>query len=165
MPRFTLILVFVCTLALAACAPAGRQVDSPSFHATDLKGDPRIIFTASADLLLIDITSPTGIGSARIEKTAGQWPPKIVMRLRLKGLESFKFTYGDQTIALEVSSQNDKVVRESLLKNGQQTTLTAGDPYWMNVTPGNDYFDVEAPLDFFKSGATQFTMEWIDFYR
>ena len=81
-------------LSLTACAPATAPDESAAYQAVPLKGDPVITFSTTGGTLLIDITSPTGIGSARIEKTAGQWPPKIVMRLHVKGLESFKFRYG-----------------------------------------------------------------------
>ncbi len=81
------------------------------YRAVPLKGDPRITFSATNDTLLIDITSPTGIGSAAIEKTAGQWPGQIVMRLHVKGLENFKFKYGDTSIDLAVSSQSDQAVQ------------------------------------------------------
>ncbi|NTU63893.1 MAG: hypothetical protein HGB05_10960, partial [Chloroflexi bacterium] len=126
---------------------------------------PRITFNTTSDLLLIDITSPTGIGSATIEKTAGQWPPRVVMRLRVKGLESFKFRYGDTIIDVSVSSHGDNAVRETYEQPGKMGAAVSGSPYWMAVTPGEGYFDLEAPADFLKSGESQFTIEWIDFYR
>jgi len=155
----------VALLSLAACAPSARQVEGPTFRYTPLKGDPQIVFTTSNELLLIDITSPTGIGGATIDKTAGQWPPKIILRLHLKGLEDFKFKYGAKTVEASVSSQNNKVVREELVQDGQVTSLNAGDVYWMNVTSNPGYFDIEAPADFLTSGENTFTIEWIDFYR
>jgi len=155
----------VTLLSLTACAASTRQIDQLTFRYTPLKGDPQIVFTTSNDLLLIDITSPTGIGSATIEKAAGHWPPKIVMRLHLKGLESFKFTYGAKTVNVSVSSQNSQLLREELVQAGQTFSLSAGDAYWMAVTTNSGYFDIEAPADFFKSGEDKFTIEWIDFYR
>jgi hypothetical protein len=152
-------------LSLGACAASTRQVDRPTFRYTPLKGDPQIIFTISNEMLLIDITSPTGIGGATIDKTSGQWPPKIVMRLHLKGLEDFKFKYGAKTVAVSVPGQSNKVVREELVQDGQVTSLSAGDAYWMSVTANPDDFDIEAPADFLTSGENTFTIEWIDFYR
>jgi hypothetical protein len=148
-------------LSLAACAVPTRQIARPTFHYTPLKGDPKIVFMTSSELLLIDITSPTGIGSAAIEKAFGQWPPKIVMRLHVSGLESFKFKYGAKTVEVSVSAQT----REVLVQEGQISTVGPGDAYWMNVTRNPGYFDIEAPADFMKSGENKFTSEWIDFYR
>ena len=100
----------IALLSFAACAASARQIDRPTFRYTPLKGDPKIVFTTSNELLLIDITSPTGIGSAAIEKAFGQWPPKIVMRLHVSGLESFKFKYGAKTVEVSVSAQTREVL-------------------------------------------------------
>jgi len=151
----------VALLSLAACAAPTRQIDRPTFHYTPLKGDPKIVFTTSTESLLIDIASPTGIGSALIEKASGQWPPKVVLRLHVRGLESFKFKYGAKTVEVSVSAQT----REVLVQEGQITTLGPSDAYWMNVTRNPGYFDIEAPADFMKTGENKFTIEWIDFYR
>lgn len=159
-------LIALLLLGLTGCAVPQRQSAGLTLQATGLKGEPVIVFTPSNALLLIDITSPTGIGSARIEKTAGAWPPQITLRLQLKGLESLKFTYADRTVALEVSSSGAGEVRESVTIGAEAATpLTADSPYWMQVTPSSGYFDVAVPPDFFTRGVDQFVAEWIDFYR
>jgi hypothetical protein len=152
-------------LGLAACAPSSTSIDRASYKAVPLKGDPVITFSTTNDMLLIDITSPTGIGGAAIEKTSGQWPGKIIMHLQVTGLERFKFRYADILIEVAVSSHGDQTVNETYQRAGQTSTVRAGDPYWIAVTPGPDYFDLEAPADFLKSGENRFTIEWIDFYR
>jgi hypothetical protein len=167
MMRHTVLLVLSCfaVLSLAACAPPSTSNAGATYQAVPLKGDPRVAFNAMTNTLTVDITSPTGIGSTRIEKTTGQWPPKIVMRLHVKGLESFKFRYADTIIDVNVSSHGDQTVTETYQQGGQTSTLSAGDPYWIAVTRGPDYFDLEAPANFFKGGENKFTIEWIDFYR
>jgi hypothetical protein len=160
-----LILSAVILLLLAACAPSSASPERATYQAMPLTGDPRITFSTANDSLLIDIISPSGIGSAAIEKTAGQWPPTIVMRLHVKGLENFKFRYADTTIEVSVSSHGDNAVHEVYEQPGKMGAVTSGTPYWIAVTPGESYFDLEVPADFFKSGESQFTIEWIDFYR
>jgi hypothetical protein len=151
--------------SLTACG-GPSQGSGATFHATGLKGDPTIALTVSNDLLLVDVTSPSGIGSARIEKTSGAWPSQIILRLHLMGLESLKFAYADRIVALEVPSSGLGTVYETLYMSQEApATLTVDSPYWMEVTPGKGYFDVAAPPDFFNSGADQFMLEWIDFYR
>lgn len=152
-------------LGLTACAPSSASIQRATYKAVPLKGDPLITFSTTNDTLLIDITSPTGIGSASIEKTSGQWQGKIVIRLRVKGLESFKFQYADTIIDVTVSSHGDNAVREVYEQPGKIGTVSAGDPYWIAVTPGEGYFDLEVPADFLTSGENKFTIEWIDFYR
>jgi len=167
MMRHHTVLVLSClaVLSLTACAPSSASIERATYQAMPLKGDPVITFSTTSDTLLIDITGPTGIGSAAIEKTAGQWPPKTVMRLHVKGLESFKFRYGDTTIDVSVSSHGDNAVHEVYEQPGKMGTVSMGDPYWIAVTPGEGYFDLEAPADFLKSGENKFTIEWVDFYR
>ncbi len=160
----TILAVYASLLLLSACAQPS-ETPSSNFKAIPLKGDPHIVLNTTNEMLLADITSPTGIGSARIEKTAGQWPARIVLRLHLKGLEDFKFHYGDTTVEVSVSSQADHAVREVVEQGGKTSTLSAGDPNWIAVTPAAGYFDLEAPAAFLQSGAGQFTIEWIDFYR
>jgi hypothetical protein len=152
----------IALLSLAACAAPARSTERPAFRYTPLKGDPRIVFTTSNEMVLIDITSPSGIGSAAIEMISGQWPPKVVMRLHVTGLESFKFKYGAKTVEVSVAGPQ---TREVLVQAGQIGTVSPGDPYWLNVTYNSGYFDIEAPADFLKSGENKFTIEWIDFYR
>jgi hypothetical protein len=164
MMRHQVLLAAAClaVLSLAACAPDSSAIERPAYTAVPLKGDPVITFRPADDNLLIDVTSPTGIGSAAIEKTVGQWPSQVTVRLHVTGLESFKFRYADTTIDVSVSSHGDNAVREEATTSG---ALQAGDPEWLAVTPGEGYFDLEAPADFLKSGENKFTIEWIDFYR
>ncbi len=166
MRRFAgLLLSCVMALTLTACSSASRQANRATYQAITLKGNPRITFSTSNDTLLIDITSPGGIGAAQIDKTAGQWPSKIVMRFHLKGLEKLNFIYGGRTVSARVASTPDHTVSEMMTATGEVATLSDSSPYWMKVTQGNGYFDVEAPPDFLKSGATTFKIDWVDFYR
>jgi hypothetical protein len=160
-----LVLLCLAGVSLTACAPSSASNQPATYKAVPLKGDPGVTFSTTADRLLIDITSPTGIGSARIEKTSGKWLPKIVMRLRVMGLESFKFRYADTIVDVNVSSHGDQTVSETYQQGGQTGVIKAGDPYWIVVTRGAGYFDLEAPANFFKSGENKFTIDWIDFYR
>lgn len=164
--RHHTLLVVVCltVLSLAACAPNSPASERPPYTAVPLKGDPVITFNTTDDQLLIDITSPTGIGSAAIEKASGPWPSPITIRLRVTGLESFKFRYADTVIEVSVSSQTN-AVREEYTQPGATGVTGPGDPYWLAVISDEDYFDLKAPADFLKNGESKFTIEWIDFYR
>ena len=166
MRRYALLALSCFTLlSLAACAPPTASSERAPYTAVPLKGGPGITLSTTGDVLLIDITSPTGIGSAAIEKTSGQWPGQVIMRLHLNGLESFTFQYADTRIDVSVSSHADKAVHEVFAQPGKTGTVNPGDPCWIAVTPGEGYFDLAAPADFLSSGANKFTIEWIDFYR
>ena len=159
------LVVCLAVLGATVCSASSASSARTTYQATPLKGDPSVTFNTSREMVLIDITSPTGIGSATIEKTTGQWPSQIVMRLHVKALESFKFRYADTLITVSVSSHGDNAVSETVEGAGKTGAVSAGDPYWIAVTPGQDYFDLLAPADFLKSGENKFTIEWIDFYR
>jgi len=165
----------VVAIGLAACAVS---IQSPTaLKAVPKKGDPQIVFSITSGTAIIDIVSPSGIGGAAIEKTGGQWPPKVVMRFHLNGLEDLKFMYDDKIIAVSVSSTGDSTVRESAIIGDSEMPIRNDSPYWMAVnivskdgSPGNIPLDgglieVTAPADFVRSGNTQFSIEWIDFYR
>ncbi len=168
-------------LTLVACSRTTLPPEHPSLTATSLKGDPQIAFNVTEELLLVDITSPTGIGSAEIAKPSGQWPAKIVLRFHLSSLEDLKFHYGDTALEVHVSSHGANLVSEAVTKNGTTRPLAPGQlldaQYWMGVqivgadgAPAtvpvkNGHIDVTVPPDFFRSKETKFTVEWIDFYR
>jgi hypothetical protein len=166
MRRFAVLALSCFTLlSPTACAPSSASSKPATYEGVPLKGDPGITFSTAGDMLLIEVTSPTGIGSAAVEKTSGQWPGKIVMRLHVKGLESFTFRYADVRIDASVSSHGDNAVSEAYQQSGTSGAAAPGDPYWIAIAPGEGYFDLEAPADFVKSGEDKFAIEWIDFYR
>ena len=55
--------VWLSVLLLSACASSPAPT-SAAFKAVPVKGDPRITLSTTNDMLLVDIISPTGIGSA-----------------------------------------------------------------------------------------------------
>ena len=166
MHRYILLVAACLTiLSTAACAPSSAPAVRGTYEATTLKGDPSVTFNTTGDTLLIDVVSPSGIGGSAIEKTSGQWPSKIVVRLHLNGLERFHLQYGTNNVDVTISSQGDHAVHEVYSQLGEISTVSAGDPYWIAVTPGQGYFDLQMPSDFLKSGENKFTIDWIDFYR
>ena len=173
--RLMLFVALGIAIELAACAVS---IQPPTaLKATPTNGDPQIVFSSTSSTAIIDIVSPTGIGGAAIEKTGGQWPQKVVMRFHLKGLEDLKFTYGDKTMTVSVSSADDNAVRESAIIGDSETPMKNDSPYWMAVNivskdgslgklPLDDgMIEVAAPADFLRSDNAQFLIEWIDFYR
>lgn len=135
--------------------------------------------SADAGLTAIDIVSPKGIGSARIELPPDVSPRNVVIRLYLKGLEELRLSYGQVTITASVASGEDHRVRQSLARqddpSGEQP-LMSSDPFWLDIqivshdnTPRipleTGYFEVRLPEDASRAGATSFWLRWIDFYR
>lgn len=159
-------------LGLAACSAAPAQ-SGPRFRAVALQpGDDVTISDATGDVVF-DITSEKGIGRIEFERL-GAPPETVTMNLRIKGLEEFRFTWGDVRVTGHVSTQ-DGVVREDMSRaGGQAAAIDETSPYWMPVRieaasaqiPLEDgYFAVVAPPAFIEDAPTRFTVQWIDFYR
>lgn len=115
---------------------------------------------------LFEVRSETGIGKGKVALAAGDWPSPITLRLYLGGLEELRVAAGDSTVQLSVSSGPGQQVRQSLESSGatgQQLTPTS--PYWLSLTSGEGYYDVQLPSALIAPGVEAFDLNWIDFYR
>ena len=61
--------------------------DTPTFKITTKRSDDRVEVKSEDDKAAFVVRSPFGISNATIERTTKQWPEKVVIQLRLKGLE------------------------------------------------------------------------------
>ena len=160
---------------IALLATLTYIADEP-FKITAKRSDDRIEVKSKDDKTWFVIRSPFGISNANIERTTEQWPDKVVIQLRLKGLENFKLSTDKLKLEASVSSQNGDV---RLWKDGKEDSpLDAKSPYWMEIKildsdgeptkaiPLKDgYFEMELPKKFFEGNPTSFKVEWVDFYR
>ncbi len=146
------------------------------FMITTKRTDDRVEVKVQDGKAIFFIRSPTGISYATIERTAEKWPDKVVIQLRLNGLEDFRLSSGKMKLEASVSSHNGSV---RLWMDGQEDSpLDSKSPYWMNIRilgsnekttktiPLKDgCFELELPKKFFESNPKSFKIEWIDFYR
>jgi hypothetical protein len=168
-----LVLLIMCASISAACqvTEARPYVVAAS---TQKDGDA-VIPTAQGERLILDITSPSGIGAARATILSAAQPEAIELRLHLQGLEEFRFAYGEQVITIAVPSVGQGAARATVVQaEGGEVALTSESPYWMEVRveqgdPGSatptPLFVVQAPPDFLQRGERNFEVSWIDFYR
>ena len=161
------LIVLLATLAYIADEP---------FKIITKRSDDRVDVKSKDDKTLFVIRSPFGISGATIERTREQWPDKVVIQLRLKGLESFKVSTDKLKLEASVSS-HDGIAR--LWKDGKEDSpLDSKSPYWMEIRildsdgeptkaiPLKDgYFDMKLPKKFFEGNPKSFKVEWVDFYR
>jgi hypothetical protein len=132
------------------------------------------------DSLVLDIRSPKGVGNAEVTLAPGQRPRNLVLRVHLKGLEDFRFGYGDTTVLTTVQTSgegpiSDRVHGGFTIKDGPPVIIDETDPHWMTVRvvgdsqsiplDDGDYFEVEAPPDFLQGSERTFRLNWVDFYR
>lgn len=160
---------------IALMATLNCIADEP-FKITTKRSDDRVDVNSKDDKAMFVIRSPFGISNATIERTSEQWPDKVVIELRLKGLESFKASTDKLKLEASVSSHDGSV---RLWKDGKEdSSLDSESPYWMEIkaldnedeptkaSPLKDgVFEMQLPKKFFEGNPKWLKVEWIDFYR
>ena len=150
--------------------------DPQQFKISSKRSDDRVEMKSESDRVVFDVRSPFGVSSATIERKTKQWPAKVLIQLRLKGLENFKVSTDKLKLEASVSSPNGDA---RLWKDGKEDTpLNAKSPHWMEIRimdkdgkpskafPSKDgYFQMQLPKKFFEGNPESFKVEWIDFYR
>ena len=169
------VLLVMSSFALAGDGDAPK--DQPAkFRITTRMKDDAVEVQVNKDKTVFVVKSPFGISQAVIERTDEKWPDAVVMRLHLKGLESFRATNGKVTLNAAVSSQDGKV---RLWKDGKEGVpldqksllwtdirMMSGDGKPAKAIPLKDgYFEMALPKAFFEGQPKAITVKWIDFYR
>jgi hypothetical protein len=146
------------------------------FRITTKRSDDHMDVNSKDDKTLFVISSPFGISNAIIERTKDAWPDKVLIRLRLKGLENLKLSTDELRLEASVSSHDGSI---RLWKDwNEDSPLVSNSPYWMEIRildsdgePAkaiplkNGYFEMQLPKKFFDGNPKSFKVEWIDFYR
>ena len=170
-------LMMAALLLSAACASVPRS--DADIVVRSQKSDARITAETQEGRALIEVFSKSGLGNAELEIPSSPRPRVLLMRFHLRGLEEFRFVYGEQAITASLSSSPEQRVLQSLGKTGTTAAvaLTPGHPDWMpiRIVPEtgapqtsplqNGYIEVEAPQSFLNGAHRHFSMHWIDFYR
>ena len=158
------------------CAEATHE--SPPFRIGTKRQEDKVEVEVDKDTAIFSIHSPFGIGLATIRRTNEKWPESVMLRLHLKGLESFKATNSRVALAVSVTSHDDKP-QFRLWKNGaEDALLDSGSLHWMEIRMvGSDgkpataiplqdgYFEMTLPKAFFEGNPHTIQLNWIDFYR
>jgi len=136
------------------------------------EGLRQIKATLGKDSVVFDVTDQFGIGGGAISLIEGQWPPKVLLRIHLAGLEGFGVTVGDQTFSGSYHGENSHSRKDHL----QTRMLDAeGNPlkgrYLVESTGPNSskriagYYEAEVPQSVLKTGTRKIDLRWVDFYR
>src|SRR5262245_39550007 len=103
------------------------------FKITTKRKDDTVEVQAEKDKTRFIIKSPFGISQAVIEREGEKWPDAVVLRLHLKGLESFRASNGKVTLDAAVSIQEGKV-KVRLWKDGKEDApLDEKSPFWTDI--------------------------------
>jgi hypothetical protein len=150
----------------------------PMFKITTRRQDDSVEVRADKDRAVFDVRSPSGISQAVIERQDDAWPKVVVLRLHLKGLESFRASNGTVRVDAAVSMGEGKT-QVRLWKDGKEDApLDGKSPFWTESrivggdgNPAKElplkdgYFEMTLPRAFFEGNPKSITLNWIDFYR
>jgi hypothetical protein len=173
--------MFVLFIVVLVCMRAGADGSGSSskepakFKTSTRKNDDSIDVQMEKDKAIVDVKSASGISSGTIERQDEKWPEKVVLRLNLKGLESFKASNGKVTLEAAVSNQ----LKVRQWKDGKEgDELDAKSAHWMDVSiigadgkPAKQiplqqgYFEITLPKAFFDGNPKTITLNWVDFAR
>ena len=141
------------------------------------RADSRIELSGagSGGEVVATVNSKSGIGSATLSRVGESWPKELVVRLHLRGLESFKVENGATVVEWSKSSSGAQTSRVSLRQaGGGEQALVTGSRYFSELkTVGTDptvplrdgYFEIALPAALLEGNPEEITLRWIDFYR
>ena len=113
-----LVLLVISGLALADDGDAPQ--DQPAkFKITTKRKDDSVEVGSAKDKTVFAVKSPFGISQAVIEREGEKWPEAVVLRLHLKGLESFRASNGKVTVDAAVGIQEGQV-KVRIWKDGKE---------------------------------------------
>ena len=172
-----LVLLLGVVFASSLIGADGSSSDSkePKFKTSARKDGDSIDVQMDKGKATIVVKSPSGISAGTIERQEESWPEKVVVRMHLKGLESFKVSNGKVTLDVAVSGQ----VKVRQWKDGKEgDELDAKSNYWMDVSAiGADgkptkqlplqqgYFEIALPKAFFEGNPKSIDLKWLYFLR
>lgn len=184
--------VLLALLFVSACAPVdspaipdlptatlsdGRVVGAPARTPTPaiaaMQGTHGVTMniTNGVEGLVVDISSETGIGKADVVLPAVGDATPVKVRLHLRGLEGWRFTFNDISTVGAVSTGDGSVSQESQIGDAPGNQIDSTSPYWMEIARVEDgsatggYFELALPPAFLESGMKAFQISFVDFYR
>jgi hypothetical protein len=176
---FCTLFLFSCTAVyLTACTETTirNESDESEYQVTSNRPSSQVTVSNEANNAIVEIYSDNGIGSASVKLVNGDWPESIVMHFHLQGLESLQFSYGDTIIDLSVNTQNI-ILQIVKFADGTNEAIDEESDFWLPVTfldsegatedgpTAGGIIVVNAPADFHYENPSEFTINWIDFYR
>ena len=154
----------------------GPQPGEPAFIVIPANPDDQVSLQYENGMEVIEIRSPSGIGSASFELESGVMPGEIVLRLHLTGLEQFRLSSAEESLSASVSTADASSVDQRIVSPDAESPLRPGHPLWMEIEIVSDqpaktiplqdgYFEIGLPEEFLKKAGNSFEIQWIDFFR
>jgi hypothetical protein len=173
------LLIFLIISGSALADDGDAPKDQPAkFKITTKRKDDSLEVWADKGKVVFIIKSPFGISQAVIERQGDKWSDAVVLRLHLKGLESFRASNSKVTLDAAASSHDGKL-KVRIWKDGKEDApLDNKNAFWTDIRiMGDDgksakelplkdgYFEMSLPKALFEGQPKSITLNWIDFYR
>ena len=176
--RFGAVLLGLGVMALlAGCRPVQPPAGDVTASVVTTGAGDSVNLLGSDDMLVAEISSERGIGSASLALNPAALPETLLLRLHLHGLEQLTVDNGTQRLAIAVASSPPHAVTQTLTGAEGSQPLQEGDDLWATVTLVTDdgsapaiplqdgYFDVLLPAGLVDAGHASLEIAWVDFYR
>ena len=118
-----------------ACLVAAVLGAEPDFEIHCKRDQDGIEVAAEAERTVFTVASPRGIGAATVQRRQPNWPTVVVLRMRLRGLESLTIAAGQVTLGVSVSSSPPHTARLHVSQTGEQQekSIDRNSRYWTEV--------------------------------
>ena len=163
-----------------ACLVAAVLGAEPDFEIRCKRDDDRIDLAADAERSIFTVASPRGIGVATVQRRRSAWPAVVVLRIRLRGLESLTIAADPVTLGVSVSSSPPHTARLHFSETGSshEKAIDCHSRYWTEVRaldaagkrarglpPEGGCFELQLPAELLAKNPKAIEIRWIDFYR
>jgi hypothetical protein len=172
---YTILLMNVFLVSCSNQSASAQAKREPVFSVESKHSDDQITLQSKANTTIIEIDSPSGIGSARFNLESGDMPEQIVVQIHVKALEEFRLISKQNSVSASVSSGDGLQAQSHRKSSGNsEQAIRAGDAFWLNIKIVSDsqqipledgYFEINIPVEFIKQSGSSFEIHWIDFYR
>ena len=176
--RITMVLLLCTALGVAACTGTSGMVEpvAAQYQVNDTRPSSQVTVSTEGDVANVQVLSETGIGSATINLASGSWPDSIQMHFHLQGLEGLHFLFDETTVNLSINTQA-MVLQDVSVDGAPAEEIDEASSYWMAVSfedsegsavgspVSGGVIIVEAPAAFLAGEYSEFTINWVDFYR
>jgi hypothetical protein len=172
---FCLGVLLFCTHAIPGSAADDR---TPKFNVKTRKMADTVQIEGDQARVVLSVKSPSGIGSAIIDRVEKSWPGAVALKLHLGGLESLVISNGKEKLSVAVSSQDGKPRVRVWKDDKEGEPLDSKSSHWMEVRivgadgkPAealplkNGTFEMTLPRALLEGNPPSLTVQWIDFYR
>jgi hypothetical protein len=154
---------WMCGIFLLFATVALAGLPAPEFRVELRKPEDSVAITSTQTSSVITVTSEIGIGGAKLILTGRQWPAGIVIRLKLKNLESFEMNNG--TIQFNTSIKSSGVTPYWKVDKAQTQSGPPAGTLNVTVTRTDETIDVTVPREILLGNPKEIGFEWVNEFR